>query len=268
MDTCYINRLATAISSKGSPAFFSDLSEFLRSILKFENIIVLVYNAESTPTPAFTNTLGTDVFALLKSQYLSAAYLLDPVYQFHLQHGKPGIYWLSEMAPDNFLRSKYYDWYYGRIGILDEITIFYPVNETTTVSISMGTDTATGRKFITKDVNTLKEFEPVIQALIQADWDVRKYVSKKNTEVKSLVTSMQSIVTLRQGVKLSKRQAEVAILILRGHSSLSISLELGISPQTVKVFRRQLYSKCNISSQSELFHMMLPLLHEISIFIH
>jgi DNA-binding CsgD family transcriptional regulator len=77
---------------------------------------------------------------------------------------------------------------------------------------------------------------------------------------------MQSIVTLRQGVKLSKRQAEVAILILRGHSSLSISLELGISPQTVKVFRRQLYSKCNISSQSELFHMMLPLLHEVSIF--
>ena len=61
-------------------------------------------------------------------------------------------------------------------------------------------------------------------------------------------------------VRLSKRQAEVALLILRGHSSVSIGLRLGISPQTVKVFRKQLYRKCRISSQAELFNLLLPLL--------
>jgi DNA-binding CsgD family transcriptional regulator len=35
---------------------------------------------------------------------------------------------------------------------------------------------------------------------------------------------------------------------------------LGVSGQTVKVFRKQLYARCGISSQAELFALMLPLL--------
>jgi DNA-binding CsgD family transcriptional regulator len=49
-------------------------------------------------------------------------------------------------------------------------------------------------------------------------------------------------------------------MILRGHSSVSIGLQLEISPQTVKVFRKQLYKKCRISSQAELFNLMMPIL--------
>ena len=62
------------------------------------------------------------------------------------------------------------------------------------------------------------------------------------------------------GVQLSPRQAEVALYILRGHSSQSIGKALGISGQTVKVFRRQLYAKCAVSSQAQLFALLLPLL--------
>jgi DNA-binding CsgD family transcriptional regulator len=64
----------------------------------------------------------------------------------------------------------------------------------------------------------------------------------------------------RHGIRLSPRQAEVALMILRGHSTPAIGLRLGLSPQTVKVFRRQLYAKCTISSQAELFALMMPLL--------
>jgi DNA-binding CsgD family transcriptional regulator len=64
----------------------------------------------------------------------------------------------------------------------------------------------------------------------------------------------------RLGIALSPRQAQVALLILKGHSTLSIGLNLGLSPQTVKVFRKQLYARCGISSQAELFALMLPLL--------
>jgi len=59
---------------------------------------------------------------------------------------------------------------------------------------------------------------------------------------------------------LSRRQAEVALLILQGHSSPSIGLHLGVSPQTVKVFRKQLYARCGISSQAELFGLLMPML--------
>ncbi|MFN3575403.1 MAG: helix-turn-helix transcriptional regulator, partial [Tabrizicola sp.] len=56
------------------------------------------------------------------------------------------------------------------------------------------------------------------------------------------------------------RQVEVALLILQGHSTASIALQLQISPQTVKVFRRQLYARCGLSSQAELFGLLMPLL--------
>ncbi|MDC3055575.1 hypothetical protein OA068_01175 [Paracoccaceae bacterium] len=39
-----------------------------------------------------------------------------------------------------------------------------------------------------------------------------------------------------------------------------MGLRLGISQQTVKVFRKQLYRKCSISSQAELFALITPLL--------
>jgi DNA-binding CsgD family transcriptional regulator len=69
-----------------------------------------------------------------------------------------------------------------------------------------------------------------------------------------------SSVAETHSISLTNRQAEVALLVLQGHSSSSIGLRLGISPQTVKVFRKQLYKKCNISSQAELFALITPLL--------
>ena len=60
--------------------------------------------------------------------------------------------------------------------------------------------------------------------------------------------------------RLSEREAEVPQLILQGHSSKVIARMLGNSPETVKVFRKQLYQRCGISSQAELFALMLPLL--------
>ena len=75
-----------------------------------------------------------------------------------------------------------------------------------------------------------------------------------------VVSLLVSAVFSTHAIRLSPRQAEVAILILKGHSSVSAALRLGVSSQTVKVFRKQLYSRCRISSQAELFALMLPLL--------
>jgi len=42
-------------------------------------------------------------------------------------------------------------------------------------------------------------------------------------------------------------------MILRGHSVKSTAQELGISPETVRMHRKNLYMKLGINSQSELF---------------
>ncbi len=49
------------------------------------------------------------------------------------------------------------------------------------------------------------------------------------------------------GALLSRREREIAQLLLRGHSSLSIAAQLGISGTTVKTHRKNLYGKLGIA---------------------
>ena len=259
--------MSAAVRALGSADFYAEFVRFLRTIIAFENVIVLVFSGESRPKVVLKEAFGADVFALLESQYLSASYLLDPVYQFHLQGSPVGIYWLAEMAPDSFLRSRYYQWYYGRIGIGDEITIFLPVNETTTITISMGMDRESDKRITAHEERNLKALQPVLFALMEKDWQGRNQQSARSRKgAGSLAGRLRELVAARHGISLSKRQAEVALLILRGHSTPSIAARLDLSPHTVKVFRRQLYARCSIKSQSELFWLMLPILKEISAF--
>ncbi|PWE34988.1 LuxR family transcriptional regulator [Pelagicola sp. LXJ1103] len=261
------NKLAQAIAQTGKPDFYWALIDLLRSILPFDSVVVLIFKGENTPVEILHKAYGHDVFRLLESDYLAASYLLDPVYQLHAQGAEAGIYRLMEIAPDHFQRSKYFKWYYGRIGMLEEIVIFLPVNEDTTITISLGKDFASKTPFSPRLQKNLAEFEDVIYALMRSDWKTRKTIVRPSSQDRgSLVSNLQRVTETRHGIKLTNRQAEVGILILRGHSTPSIAATLDLSPQTIKVFRRQLYAKCNISSQSALFMMMLPIIKEISAF--
>jgi DNA-binding CsgD family transcriptional regulator len=53
------------------------------------------------------------------------------------------------------------------------------------------------------------------------------------------------------------REREIAHLILRGHSVKSTAQVLGISPETVRMHRKHLYTKLEINSQAELFALFI-----------
>lgn len=60
--------------------------------------------------------------------------------------------------------------------------------------------------------------------------------------------------------RLSEREAEVARLILQGHSSKVIARMLGNSPETVKVFRKRIHTKLGLATSAELFSLFLTAL--------
>lgn len=60
--------------------------------------------------------------------------------------------------------------------------------------------------------------------------------------------------------RLSEREAEVARLILLGHSSKVIARMLGNSPETVKVFRKRIHTKLGLATSAELFTLFLAAL--------
>jgi len=99
---------------------------------------------------------------------------------------------------------------------------------------------------------------PVVIALAERHWAGLQPIGERADG--DPTAALRRDLAEARGVALSPRQAEVALMILRGHSSMSIGLRLGVSGQTVKVFRKQLYRRCGISSQAELFALMMPLL--------
>lgn len=256
-----LDSLGATIGAIGKPRFYPAMAHFLRRCIAYDNVIVIVFQGTATPAVLYREIHGPDVFSYLDEQYLPAAYLLDPIYHYHLNRGAAGLYRLLDVAPDQFRRSRYYKWYYGKIGITDEISVILPIGDKTTLTISMGKDISSDRIFTPKAEENLRRYESVIMALLNAHLAAAQETqAPARTPAQSITDSLIAAMRSLHNVTLSRRQAEVALLILQGHSSPSIGLHLDISPQTVKVFRKQLYGKCNLSSQAELFALMMPLL--------
>jgi DNA-binding CsgD family transcriptional regulator len=259
-----LDSLANCIRSVGSFEFYEKLEEYLCACMNFDNIVVIIFNGTRTPSIRYRKIYGADVFKYIESDYLTGAYVLDPIYQFHLERGRSGIYRLLDVAPDQFKRSRYYKWYYGRIGITDEISVVLTIGKDTTATISMGKDKSSGEMFSGKADANLRRHESVVMALLEGHLNPSGELPVAKPTGLTLAENLINAMRSRREVNLSRRQAEVALLILRGHSSPSIGLLLNISPQTVKVFRKQLYSKCNLSSQAELFALMMPIFEEVT----
>jgi DNA-binding CsgD family transcriptional regulator len=63
----------------------------------------------------------------------------------------------------------------------------------------------------------------------------------------------QQVLELLSGFEISPREAEICAMIVIGHTTQGISLDLGISKNTVITHRRRAYEKLGICSQNELF---------------
>jgi DNA-binding CsgD family transcriptional regulator len=190
--------------------------------------------------------------------YLSGAYLLDPFYELHNSGADTNLYRMSDIAPDQFSRNQYFLEYYQRTTIIDEIAFIIWPSPQMSVHVCLGRDVKSKRRFTIREISSTKQVLPIVETLVCEHWGNLRFNREDHGE--NVLERMVRLVAETHSINLTKRQAEVALLVLRGHSSASIGLRLDISPQTVKVFRKQLYRKCNISSQAELFALITPLL--------
>lgn len=254
-------RLAEIIRRIGGQGFESALYDWLRRCIAPDNIVILAYRDAAPPQVLFTQTEQPQVFAQLDATYLAGAYLLDPYHDLHVTRVPAGAYRLRDVAPDAFHRSRYFLDYYQQTTLIDEVAFVAYPHPDISLNICLGRDASSGRPFTASEVETAQRLAPVVTAMAETHWATLADPGGAPADVSAtLVAAMRD----RHGVRLSPRQAEVALLILRGHSTQSIGLRLGLSPQTVKVFRKQLYAKCNLTSQAELFAMMVPVLTALS----
>lgn len=250
-------QLAQVIRRVGAAGFETALHDWFRRCVAPDNLIILAYRDAGPPQVLFRQSDLPQVFSQLDTTYLAGAYLLDPYHDLHMTRVPAGAYRLRDVAPDAFHRSRYFMDYYQQTTLLDEVTfVVYPVADVS-LNICLGRDAASGQSFTAREIEMCQRLAPIVTALAEAHW---QGLAAQKGGMGDVTGQLVRAVEARHGVHLSPRQAEVALLILRGHSTVSIGLRLGVAAQTVKVFRKQLYARCQISSQAELFALMLPLL--------
>lgn len=255
--------LGRAIALNGAPGFEAALDAFLRRVLGGDNLVILAYRTARPPLVLYHAADNPAVFADLASVYLAGAYLLDPFHDQHLRRAPPGVYRLFDIAPDQFQRTRYFLDYYRKTTLHDELTFVCYPGGGVTLNICCGRDATTPRPFGPVVAETAARIAPVVNALALRHWaPLAADPTPRDATTDTTAEHLRKALQARHAIALSPRQAQVALLILRGHSSAAIGLALGLSPQTVKVFRKQLYARCAISTQAELFKLMFPLLTE------
>ncbi len=256
--TAQTELLAEVINALNTEKMADRLASWLSSVVRFDNFVIIAYFQDEQPKTLFTRIQEPRVLENFEKSYVSGAYLIDPYHELHVNQAPQGLYRLKDIAPDQFRRSRYNREYYQNTTMVDEIAyVAYPA-QGVSVHVSLGRDITSGQRYSSRDHSAAKEIETIVCALIEQHWSSLNSTGKFDEA--ELVNSLISKTMQIHQIKLSLRQAQVALMILRGHSSVSIGLQLKISPQTVKVFRKQLYRKCGISSQAELFHLMMPIL--------
>lgn len=253
------SQLAEAIRLIHQPGFEAALGNLFRAVAAPDNLIILAYRDAGPPQVLYRQADTPMVYAALETTYVPGAYRLDPFFDLHLNRVPVGAYRLRDIAPDAFHRSRYFIEYYEQTTLVDEITFVAYPSLGVSLNLSLGRDAGSDRPFSERELATCQRLAPIVAALAEAHWSG---LARATGPAEDTAILLARAAARSHDIALSPRQAEVALLILRGHSTVSIGLRLGLSPQTVKVFRKQLYARCRISSQAELFALMLPLLTE------
>jgi DNA-binding CsgD family transcriptional regulator len=242
-------------------------------LTSFEYCVVFVYRGRANPIHVYDTFVSPSEKAGLIN-YVKNTYVLNPFYNAYRRGLKTGAYRIRDLAPDGFFESEYFKKYKvsvtssEEIGYLTEgwppgreelcIAIEMPIGECAEITLSRQTDKG---GFSSDDIARLELVVPFLAAVFRRHWRQARF---GHLATGGLDSTADDTLQAFGGSLLSPREREIAQLLLRGHSTLSVSLHLKISTTTVKTHRKNLYNKLGISTQFELFSLFLDSLRGAS----
>lgn len=250
------------MQSVGTPAFVSHFRRLLRAKLQFDTFLIFRFEANTPPVLQdhwlHPNKISDEAI----TEYRDRTYRFDPFFQFRAYPPEGAVYQLSDIAPDRFFSSEYYLDYYKRTGLGDEVGLLAPLPGVGVAHLSISRLEKRG-SYKRREIQCLRHNAPILLELLSQHSALRQ-AEEVQLHDKLRIRPLSDIIleqtqTLLED-QLTRREAQIAALVLRGHSNGSTALKLGISAGTSKVHRRNLYRKLSISSQGELFALLKHLL--------
>jgi DNA-binding CsgD family transcriptional regulator len=260
---------AGIVDAIGTPSFFAKTADMVEEYISYEGLFVFLYSKGSAPS-SLGCFKGAQNFHEGLENYLRYTYVINPVYRSYLDGIPSDAYLISEL-----LSPRYTDQIAASdldIRVEDSETIGYrtpgwPKNMTEVLALIRLPD----NKMIELSFSTLrsgdqtarcharlKEIYPVLSSAVLKHFEF----ATEDFDTSSANPSQEHWFQSFGEEVLTSRERSVVRMILTGHSSNSIALNLGISLPTVKTHRRNIYAKLQISSQAELFSLFVQKLIE------
>lgn len=239
--------LARAITAIGSADFVPRGLDYLRTVAPFEGCFLTLLDGQRPPLHLY-DTVRDQFRSHVVDSYLDGIYLLDPFFVLYRRAGAEGVFSLREAAPDRFQQSTYFHSYYGSIKLQDEVAVLIALPSGKHLFYSIGRR-ANERRFQARDLRNLRQLFPVFAAMNRRHFAQENYAAPDS--------KIEQAMACFGAESLTDREREIAILVLKGHSTRSIAEVTGVTAGTVKIHRKNLYRKLAISSQSELFSLFL-----------
>ena len=239
--------LGAAAAAIGSRGFADALAAALRLLTPFQMMNGFLYSPDGRAFDLYNEKIVAER-SIIVDRYLAGAYVLDPFYDAVRGDGAERMIVMRELAPDDFARTEYYRRHYATTEIGDEIGFVLKLENGFAGVLSLSR-TGAAPVFAEDELERLRSAAPIVCALAARHW---YHVPGLSLDIKNAAPAARIEHPL-----LTRRELEIVTLILKGHSNLSLAAVLSLSPNTVKVHRRQIYSKLAISSQAELFRLFL-----------
>ena len=251
----WLQAIGETILLIGSDDFYASLCNVFIQTLGINHPLLLYFPEKGRAQALhYDYKVKNEYFRQVES-YVNGPYVLDPFYQAGLKGLPAGAYRLKEVAPDNFKKTEYFRRYYRTINFRDEICFIQSLPKGGHMQLSMGPADKNGR-FPKQTVRFLKSVSAVTNSLILRHWNLTSSEQSNGSSSELRQTLQQALQHFGSSI-LTEREQAVLQLVLHGHSNKSAAEKLGITLATVKLHRKHIYKKLDISSQSELFYLFI-----------
>lgn len=252
--------IANLVTAIGRETFSGALDALIETCCSYDLSAVAAYPPEGNPVLLYNGFRGHGSPRALEL-YLRGTYLLDSVYQACVDRRPEGLYRLVDLAPDDFFISEYNNSHLvhpcismNSGALAEEVVYLAYLNDGIIAAYSVMRQNG-NRAFSEREFGKMLSLAPIVCSSISRNW-AGLSISQPS---EGLAVWSRRGELMEQGFEsfasdaLSPRERMIVRLVLKGHSSLSISSTLGIAEGTVKNHRKNIYAKLRISSQSELF---------------
>ncbi|MEZ5732523.1 MAG: helix-turn-helix transcriptional regulator [Paracoccaceae bacterium] len=256
--------LVALIELLGRDSFSGDLAILLDEQFGYDHFHIMLYRETLAPALLASRPYPVSYERGL-TNYLSYTYVINPAYRAFRMGVEPGVYMISDFIQNGgkpTIRDFDLDVHIEETEPIGYRTPGWPKNMAEViVLVGLPNKTMLDFSFMTplgsqqtkECKSSLERLFPILNTIL-----LRQFaINPGSLDAEMTASGQEDRFHDFGGDVLTVREREIAQLILIGHSSNSISLNLEISMPTVKTHRRNIYSKLQISSQAELFSLFL-----------